>query len=203
MKRLAILVASLSVAALAADSVEVFGHTWTVPTASDWKVGQEDGGPVLRLTQGREPVKGPRRPFQFALADVQVSGAVTVEADVMPLGGSLLIVFAYRDPAHFNYAHLSVDPGAKQPMHNGVFHIYGGERVRISSERGPAAFSASGRWHHVRLVHDPAFGTVSVTVDGQALPALQAVDLSLGAGKVGIGSFDETGAFKNVRIQAD
>jgi len=188
---------------MAADSVTVFGHTWTVPTASDWKVEQADGGPVLRLTQGREPVKGPRRPFQFALADVQVSGRVTVEADVMPLGGSLLIVFAYQDPAHFNYAHLSVDTGAKKSMHNGIFHVYGGERVRISSERGPAAFSASGRWHHVKLVQDPAFGTVSVTVDGQALPALQAVDLSLGPGKVGIGSFDETGAFKNVRIQVN
>ena len=33
-----------------------------------------------------------------------------------------------------------------------------------------------------------------------ALPALQAVDMSLGAGKVGIGSFDETGVFKNVTI---
>jgi hypothetical protein len=39
-----------------------------------------------------------------------------------------------------------------------------------------------------------------VTVDGQAVPALRAIDFSLGAGKVGIGSFDETGEFKNVKI---
>jgi hypothetical protein len=39
-------------------------------------------------------------------------------------------------------------------------------------------------------------------VDGQALPALSAVDLSLAGGKVGIGSFDETAEFKNVKITA-
>jgi hypothetical protein len=39
-----------------------------------------------------------------------------------------------------------------------------------------------------------------VTVDGKAIPALHAVDLSLTSGKVGLGSFDETGDFKNVRI---
>ncbi len=78
--------------------------------------------------------------------------------------------------------------------------MYGGERVRISSEKGPASFAATGRWYHVELTHDASTGSVNVTVDGQAVPALHAIDLSLGRGKVGIGSFDETGEFKNVRI---
>jgi hypothetical protein len=38
-------------------------------------------------------------------------------------------------------------------------------------------------------------------VDGQALPALEAIDRSLGAGKAGVGSFDETGAFRDVGIR--
>jgi hypothetical protein len=89
-----------------------------------------------------------------------------------------------------------------QPVHNGIFHVYGGERVRISAERGPASFAASGRWYHVMLAHDSAAGTIEVAVDGQPVPALHAVDLSLGPGKVGLGSFDETGAFKDIRIAA-
>jgi hypothetical protein len=168
--------------------------------ASDWKIGQQGGVEVLRLVEHRGPLPGPRRPIQFALRDVAEYGSLTLEADVKPLGRSLLIVFAYRDEAHFNYAHLSVDPGAKQPVHNGIFHVYGGERVRISSEQGPAAFSSTGRWYHVRLVHDAVNGTVGVTVDGASVPALEAVDRSLGAGKAGIGSFDETGEFKNVKM---
>ncbi len=200
MKLLALL--AVAAAANAADSIDAFGRQWSVPVASDWKVDQEDGAQVLRLVQNRGPLPGPRRPIQFALADPGNYGRVTVEADVEPLGASLMIVFAYRDEAHFDYAHLSIDPGSQQPVHNGIFHVYGGERVRISSDRGPASFSARGRWYHVKLTHDAMAGTVGVTVDGRAVPSLQAVDLSLGAGKVGFGSFDETGVFRKITIAA-
>jgi hypothetical protein len=184
----------------AADALTVFGVRWTVPVASDWKISRQDGTEVLSLVQNRGPLPGPRRPIQFALADEPSSERVTVEAEVKPLGRSLLVVFAYQDAAHFDYAHLSADTGAKQPVHNGIFHVYGGERVRISSERGPAAFAETGRWYRVKLVYDGGSGRVRVTVDGQPVPALEAVDVSLGAGRVGIGSFDETGEFRNVRI---
>jgi hypothetical protein len=197
------LIAMLAIAASAlnaADTLHVFGRVWTVPTAADWQVAAENGAETLRLTEGREPLPGPRRPFQFALADAPEYARATVEADVKPLGRSVMIVFAYLDEAHFDYAHLSIDTGEKQPVHNGIFHVYGGERVRISNARGPAAFAATGRWYHVRLTHDAKTGSVRATVDGQSVPALVATDVSLGAGKVGIGSFDETGEFKNVKI---
>jgi len=199
MKLLALLVLAASWTS-AADTLEIFGRTWSVPVASDWKVSTDVGAPVLQLVEHRGPLPGPRRPIQFALTDVPEYSRLTLEADVRPLGASLLIAFGYRDAAHYDYAHLSVDTGAKQPVHNGIFHVYGGERVRISSERGPAAFSATGRWHHVKLTHDATTGAVDVIVDGNDVPALHAVDLSLGWGKVGPGSFDETGEFKNVTI---
>ena len=191
-----------ALAAQAADKIEAFGRSWSVPVAADWKISQEAGGQVLRMGQNRGPLPGPRRPIQFALSDVEYAQSVTLEADVMPLGKSLMIVFAYRDEAHFDYAHLSTDTGSKQPVHNGVFHVYGGERVRISSEAGPAAFAANNRWYHVKLTHDAKSGTVNVSVDGRAVPAIEAVDRSLAGGRVGLGSFDETAAFKNVKIQA-
>jgi len=192
-----------TVAANAADTLEIFGRTWTIPTLSDWTIDRDGADAVLRLSVSRGPLPGPRRPIQFALTDIADYDRLTIEADVMPLGRSLLIVFAYRDEAHFDYAHLSTDPASKQPVHNGIFHVYGGERVRISPERGPAAFAASARWYRVTLTHDAVAGAVRVMVDGQPLPALEAVDLSLGPGKVGIGSFDETGAFKNVTIRVE
>lgn len=199
MKLIAIL-AIAAAAAPAADTLKVFGREWRVRVATDWKVDREGGVEVLRLVQKRGPLPGPRRPIQFALSEVPAYSRLTVEADVKPLARSLLIVFGYRDEAHFDYAHLSTDTGTKQPVHNGVFHVYGGERVRISNERGPASFPASGQWYRVRLTHDARTGTVDVLVNGRAVPALHAVDLSLGAGKVGLGSFDETAEFRNVRI---
>jgi hypothetical protein len=187
---------SLAFSLGAADSVEVFGRKWSVPKIEDWKV---EGG-TLHLVQGREPLPGPRRPYQFAIADTEKLGEVTVEADVKPGGRSVMIVFAYHDAAHFDYAHISTDTGTVQPHHNGIFHVYEGERVRISKPAGRASFAASGRWYHVKLAYSAGSGRVRVLVDGQAVPALDAVDVSLGAGKVGIGSFDETGSFKNVTI---
>jgi hypothetical protein len=198
MKLIALLAAAAALTAAA--TLEIFERSWSVPVASDWKIDKEEGAPVLRLVQSRDPLPGPRRPIQFALTEVPDYAKMALEADVMPLESSLLFVFAYRDAAHFDYAHLSVDTGVEQPMHNGIFHVYGGERVRISSDRGPAAFSAKRRWHHVRLTHDATTGAVRVTVDGRIVPALEAVDVSLGAGKTGPGSFDETGNFKNLKI---
>jgi hypothetical protein len=73
--------------------------------------------------------------------------------------------------------------------------------VRISPTDGPAAFSSGNQWHHVQLVWDGSSGEVRVTVDGKPIPALHAVDLSLRSGRVGLGSFDETAEFKNVKIE--
>ena len=188
-------------AAHGADTLEVFGKKWTVPVAGDWKITGQGGSQVLELVTHRGPLPGPRRPIQFALADVPAYGRLTIEADVMPLERSLLIAFAYKDEAHFNYAHLSIDTGVQQPVHNGIFHVYGGERVRISTESGPPAFAASRRWYHVVLTHDAASGEVRVRVDGKPVPALEAVDRSLGAGRAGLGSFDETAHFRNVSIR--
>ena len=199
--RLALLCLACACFLSAADTLKIFNREWTVRVASDWKADQEDGAAVLRLVENRGPLPGPRRPIQFALTDVPDYGRVIVDADVKALGRSLMIVFAYRDEAHFDYAHLSADAAAKQPVHNGIFHVYGGERVRISNERGPAAFPVNNRWYHVQLTHDASTGAVSVRVDGQPVPALTAVDASLGAGKIGIGSFDEKAEFKNVKIQ--
>ena len=190
----------VSCALLATASFSALGYKWTVPNASDWRVEADHGAPVLHLVVSRGPLPGPRRPIQFALAGTPEFQRVSIDVDVRPLERSLILVFAYRDSAHFDYAHLSIDRGSAQPNHNGIFHVYGGERARISSEGGPAAFTASKRWYSVRLTHDGQSGRVQVTVDGQLIPALQAVDLSLRTGKVGLGSFDETGDFKNLRI---
>jgi hypothetical protein len=181
----------------AADTIEAFGLKWSVPVASEWKVE----GAVLKMLAARppQPAPAPRRPVQFALAETTPFTEVTLEAEVKRDKTSLILVYAWRDAGHFNYAHLSVDTGTKQPVHNGIFHVYGGDRVRISSEAGPCALPTD-EWTPVRLVYSAKTGAVAVTVDGKPIPALRGVDLSLGAGRVGIGSFFETAQFRKVRI---
>jgi hypothetical protein len=188
----------LSSVAFAAEGIEAFGHKWTVPLAADWKVEKQDGTEVLQLLVAR-PQQQPRRPIQFALADTKPFEKVTLEAEVKRDGSSLILVYAYKDASHFNYAHLSTDEATKQPVHNGIFHVYGGDRVRISQEIGPPSLTTED-WTKVRLTWDGKTGLVTVAVNGKELPTLRAVDLSLTSGKVGIGSFFEKALFRNVKI---
>jgi hypothetical protein len=41
---------------------------------------------------------------------------------------------------------------------------------------------------------------VEAWVDGQTTPALKGIDLSIGAGRIGLGSFFNTAAFRNFRL---
>lgn len=192
-------------AALAAeDRIEAFGLKWRVPMIKDWVVD----GDRLELIVPR-PSLAPRRPSQYALAETPDYSKVTLEAEMKAepealrnRHNSLILVYAWKGPNHFNYAHLSVDSAKHAAVHNGIFHVYGGERVRISSLEGPGTLK-DGVWHKVKLVYDGRAGRVDVWVDGSTSPSLQAVDLSLGAGKVGIGSFFDMGSFRNVRIQGE
>ena len=198
--RIVALVLICASALFPADTLHVFDKTWKVVNTSDWHIADDNGSPVLNLVTSREPLPGPRRPIQFAIAQTPPYRKVKIEVDVRPQQSSLMLVFAYHDPAHFDYAHLSVDTGTKQPHHNGIFHVYDGERVRISNESGPAAFPATKHWYPVVLAWDGTTGEVRVTVDARPIPALHAVDLSLTSGRIGLGSFDETADFRNLKV---
>jgi hypothetical protein len=189
----------LAAAPAAAETIQIFGHRWTVESAGDWSV--DDG--ILRLLVPRKPPEGtPRRPQKFALADTAPFRRVTVEAEVRRHGRSLVIIYAWQDEAHFNYAHISSDPAVKQNVHNGMFHVFGGERVRISPLDGPESLPTA-EWTPVKLVFDGETGRCDVEVNGKRNPSLEAVDLSLRFGRVGLGSFDETGDFRRVRISGE
>jgi hypothetical protein len=195
-------------ALIAEDTMQAFGLKWRVPIAADWKMEKAGGVETLSLLVPR-PSTQPRRPTQFALAETPDYIRVTVEADMKkePAAArdrhtSLMIAYAWRDKDHFNYAHLSVDTAKEQPVHNGIFHVFGGDRVRISSNEGPATL-AGEEWHKVRLVYDGRAGKVEVFVNGKTSPSMQATETKLGAGKIGLGSFFDLGQFRNVRIKGE
>jgi hypothetical protein len=182
------------------DRIHALGLDWDVPVGGDWKV---EGG-VLELGVPR-PSTQPRRPTQYALARTQLYSKLVLEFEVKqePAArrnrrNSVMIVYAWRDRDHFNYVHLSVDEARKQAVHNGIFHVYGGERVRISREDGPASFLHED-WHKVRFVYDSDTGRADVWVNGVTSPSLRGVDLSLGTGRWGVGSFFDMGSFRNLK----
>ena len=134
-------------APLSAEMIDAFGLKWDVSLSQDWVF--EEG--VLRMLVAR-PSEKPRRPTQFALAQTKPYAKLSLEVDVKRDKGSLILVYAWHGPDHFNYVHLSTDTAQKANHHNGVFHVYGGDRVRISSTDGPAALGPI-EWTRVKLVY--------------------------------------------------
>ena len=179
-----------------AEIIEAFGMKWDVPVASEWSF--ENG--VLKMLKARPQEKNPRRPVQFALAQTDPYSEIEINVEVKRHVKSMIIVYAWQKEGYFDYAHLSVDLPMKQPVHNGIFHCYGGDRVRISSLEGANAMPTED-WTPVRLVYSAKTGKVQVWASGQALPSLIAVDMSLGAGRFGLGSFFETGEFRNLKVK--
>jgi hypothetical protein len=183
----------------APDSIGAFGEKWDVQSAADWVAGDN----LLQLKVSAEPAAGqPRRPTKYALLESRPYSKVTMEAEIKRNGRSLIMVYGWQDDAHYDYAHISVDAAATQNVHNGMFHIFGGERVRMSSLDGPGSLPTQD-WTPVKLVFDGETGRCYVEVSGKRNPSLDAVDLSLRWGRVGLGSFDETGDFRNVKITGE
>ncbi len=196
---LALAITLAASAATADETIQAFGHSWSVQQASDWSV--ENG--TLRLKVSGEPAPGqPRRPQKFAILDSKPYKKVTIEAEMKHNGRSLIIVYGYQDKDHYNYAHISSDEAVKQNVHNGFFHVFNGERSRISSLDGPASFTTA-EWTPVKFVFDGDTGRAYVEVNGKKNPSLEAVDLSLRWGKIGFGSFNETGDFRNVKFTGE
>lgn len=173
---------------------------WQFPFPEDWTVKTEGPLHFLHMLRNREPLV-PRRPQQFARIKGIDVGSFTLEARVRRQGGSMAIAFNYVDNLHFYYTHLSVDPGAKVDVHNGIFLVDGAPRRRIAGiEAAPALPDTS--WHKVRVERDVDSGTIKVFVDSDAQPRFSVVDKTFKCGQVGLGSFDETGDYADVKLSS-
>jgi hypothetical protein len=112
------------------------------------------------------------------------------------------MVFNYVDTLHFYYTHLSVDPGAKIDVHNGLFIVDGGPRHRIAGlEAAPVLPDKD--WHRIRVQRDVHSGSIEVFVDAEPQPRFSVIDHTFTCGQVGLGSFDETGDFADVRLTSE
>ncbi len=55
-------------------------------------------------------------------------------------------------------------------------------------------------WHDVRVVHCAGTGEIAVWVDGHDTPLMTATDTTFGSGKIGFGSFDNTGRMRDLVV---
>jgi hypothetical protein len=173
---------------------------WEFPHPEDWEILSDGPLHYLHMKRSREPGV-PRRPLQFALAKLGPVESFELLARVRREGRSMIVVFGYVDTLHFYYAHLSMDRGTNDPVHNGIFIVNGGPRKCIAGlDAGPALPDTA--WHTVRIAGDVSSGRIQVFMDGQKEPSFSVEDHTFACGRIGVGSFDETGDFADIRVFA-
>jgi hypothetical protein len=142
-----------------------------------------------------------RSPFNRAVAKDLLVGDFVLDVDLQSTARdydhrSLCLFFGFQDPAHMYYVHF----GKKTDDHaNQIFIVNNADRKKISTETTPGT-KWDDEWHHARVVRKVETGTIEVYFDDLQKPVMRAVDKTFTWGQVGIGSFDDTGNFDNVRV---
>ena len=109
----------------------------------------------------------------------------------------LCIFFGYQDPAHFYYVHL----GKKADAHaNQIFIVNEKPRTKISIKTTKGT-DWDDKWHNVKIVRSAKDGKIEVFYDDMKNPVMTASDKTFTWGRIGLGSFDDTGDWDDVRLR--
>ena len=160
-------------------------------------------GDVLMLTKEGVPGGPIRRPAALAILKGPPLTDLTMTLDVRSTAPEDLavrdvqIIFGYRSPTQFYYVHVSKKTDG---VHNGIFIVNNADRKRLD-EPNPKAYLTDQAWHRVRLERNTTTGGIAVYFDDNVTPILSVADKTLTWGRVGVGSFDETGEFRNIEVR--
>lgn len=174
---------------------------WEPSDPKAWKLIEQNGNKVCSQFKHIVTKTPVRSPFNRSVAkDVVVSSCV-LDVKLQSTARdyphrSLCLFFGYQDPAHMYYVHL----GQKTDDHaNQIFIVNDEPRKKISTKTTEGT-AWDNEWHHVRVVRDVPSGKIDVYFDDMKDPVMSAVDKTFTWGQVGIGSFDDTGNFDNLRV---
>ena len=175
---------------------------WKPTDESAWKLEKRDGRSFYALKKKKSDYQPEvRSPHNIALLEGSEVGDFVFDVDLRSTEKayghqSLCLFFGHQDASHFYYVHF----GRKADAHaNSIFKVDGAPRVSIAKERSEGTNWSAG-WHRVRITRELESGKIEVFFDDMEKPVMSTVDKTFGNGRVGIGSFDDTGDFDAVRL---
>ena len=185
------------------ENFEKGADRWSPTDPSGWKVKEVNGGHVYSQFKKESNYKPPHRsPFNISLLkDVTVTDFV-LTARVLsthPDYGhrDAVLVFGYQDPAHFYYVHL----GKQADDHaNQIFIVNDKPRTKIST-KSTTGTPWDEKWHDVKIVRRAAEGVIEVYYDDMKNPVMLAKDTNFTWGRIGLGSFDDTTDWDDIRLR--
>ena len=166
-----------------------------------WSHGNEGGRGYLDLAGGSKYRPKHRSPLNIALIDDLLLADFVLEAEAWQTGREyghrdLSLFFGFEGPNRYYYAHLATEPDDR--AHN-IFLVDNADRAPMGAVPDEGVDWGSG-WKRVRVERQD--GSLRVYFDGVKQPTVSTDRDPLGWGRVGFGSFDDTGRFSKVRIWA-
>lgn len=174
---------------------------WEPTDAAAWQVDPIDGSKAMHLhaaSNYKPPARSPRS--INVLKDIKV-GSFILDAVVKSTGQDVphldtCFFFGYQDPTHFYYTHIA--QRADKNAHT-IMVVDDGPRTPIVKERTDG-IKWGKDWHRVRVIRDVDAGLIEVYWDDLSKPVMTAEDKRFGEGRIGIGSFDDTAYYDDIRI---
>jgi len=173
-----------------------------------WSFGKDAAGAgLLELKYDTKKYKSSyspkhRSPVHIALFKRPVGADFVMDLEmqstIAPYGHQdLCLFFGFQSPEKYYYTHIAraADPNA----HN-VFVVNDAPRKNIATKTTKGVDWKADTWHKVRLARQGSTGKVEVFFDDLKTPIITADDKTFQGGYVGVGSFDDTGRYRNVRI---
>ena len=173
---------------------------WSFGDQSAWEWKGEGDGTMLSLKKQSNFKPKVRSPFNLAWFDGGEWESFTLTAEVrLDLfnkgNNDICLAFGKADETKFYYAHL----GEKADQVHLQLHLVNDADRKSITKKGLKALPwKEGQWHRVKLTRDAKSGTITVWFDGEE--ALSAQNKTFGKGKIGLGSFDDLGSFRNVVV---
>ena len=174
---------------------------WEPLAPGHWSVTESENRKVLHLHRNAPQRPPVRRPGMYILSpdgnlkDVVLTCRVKTLRPPEIKNRDICILFGFQDDTHFYYAHIS--SASDGQVHNVIMRVDGNSRTRINQEPLPEPLLADV-WHTVSVEHRSS-GEITVQVDGKTI--MTAHDTTYPAGRVGLGSFDDTALFTDFSIR--
>lgn len=166
-----------------------------------WGHGKDDGRGYLDLKGGSKYKPKYRSPLNIALIDDLLLADFVLEVEAWQTGREyghrdLSLFFGFEEPNRYYYAHLATEPDDR--AHN-IFLVDNADRAPMGAIPDEGVDWGRG-WKRVRVERQD--GSLRVYFDGEKQPTVSTDRDPLGWGRVGFGSFDDTGRFSRIRIWA-
>ncbi|ALJ03782.1 hypothetical protein APS56_00835 [Pseudalgibacter alginicilyticus] len=168
-----------------------------------WRISETDIGRSFELFGKSDYKASVRSPFNIAIIKDLIVGDFILEADLNQTGKEyghrdLCLFFGVNNPTNFYYTHIA---SVADDHANNIFLVNDEPRVKIATKTTKTNdWGTTESWHKVRVERYTASGSIKVYFDNMKIPIMEAVDIHFLEGMIGIGSFDDTGKFDNIKI---